>query len=144
MMRRFLFCSSLLLAVLITSGSVNRAWGQGQGIARGVDPEVIAIATTSDLEELIRTISLYVLLEVDVSTQVIFRDKYLATLANYIDYRIIAAGKRTSICPGKIATFIAQKINAGASAKTAGRLAAKAFQEGAFATVPSYPEGFRL
>ena len=96
------------------------------------DSEIYAVATISDINHLINTISLYAMLEIDVNTGVVLEDKYLISFSNYLDYQWVGAGKTVYVYPGKIATFIAEKINGGTKPEEISLLVIKAFQAGTF------------
>jgi hypothetical protein len=96
------------------------------------DSEIFAVATISDINRLINTVSLYALLEIDVATGVVLEDKHLISFSNYLDYQWIGAGKTAYVYPGKIATFIAEKINSGTKPEDIALLVIKAFETGTF------------
>jgi hypothetical protein len=98
----------------------------------GNEEEIMAIATFSDINKLLNAVSLYVLLEIDVSKEIVFRDKDLVAFGNYLDYQVVGAGKTAYIYPGKIASFIVEQINAGIAVQDIARLVINAFQTGAF------------
>jgi hypothetical protein len=104
------------------------------------DQEIMAIATISDINNLLNTISLYTMLEIDVSTNVVFRDKYLIPFGNYLDYQWVGAGKTAYLYPSKIASFIAEKINTGTPPENVARLVINAFQEGLFSVDVGEPD----
>jgi hypothetical protein len=96
------------------------------------DSEIFAVATISDINRLINTVSLYALLEIDVTTGVVLEDKHLISFSNYLDYQWVGAGKTAYVYPGKIATFIAEKINSGTKPEEISLLIIKAFETGTF------------
>lgn len=132
MMRRFVIGSCLFLAILLTGGATAYAAGKNLDPEGENDQEIVAVSTISDINNLLNTISLYVLLEIDVSTNVVFRDKYLIPFGNYLDYQVVGAGKTAYLYPGKVASFIAEKINTGTPPENVARLVINAFQEGVF------------
>lgn len=96
------------------------------------DDEIMAVQTISDINRLMGVISLYALLEIDVSTHVLLEDKHLLGFANYLDYQWVGAGKTVYVHPGKIATFIAEYINGGGRVEEVSRRVIQAFQMGTF------------
>ncbi len=124
---------SIFLAVLLLIGFLNLPV-RTSAASGETDSEIYAVATISDINHLINTISLYAMLEIDVNTGVILEDKYLISFANYLDYQWVGAGRSVYVYPGKIATFIAEKINGGTKPEEISLLVIKAFQQGAFST----------
>jgi hypothetical protein len=114
------------LATNLTASPFARMLGGGN------DDEIVAVQTISDINRLIGTISLYALLEIDVSTNVILQDKHLLGFANYLDYQWVGAGKVVYVYPGKIATFIAEHINGGGHVEEVSRRVIQEFQMGRF------------
>jgi hypothetical protein len=112
------------------------------------DSEIFAVATISDINRLLNTISLYAMLEIDVNSGVVLEDKHLISFANYLDYQWVGSGKTAYVYPGKIATFVAEKINGGTKPEEISLLIIKAFQAGEFlldlAENPAESEDLRM
>lgn len=135
MMQKVIYAALLICLALLSGPGYARAGGHPVLVPapEGDDEqEIMAIATISDINNLLNTVSLYVLLEIDVSTGVVFRDKYLIPFGNYLDYQVVGAGKTAYVYPSKIASFIAEKINTGTPPEGISRLVINAFQEGTF------------
>jgi hypothetical protein len=135
MMMPFKILLACLMCVLMLTTPQRVCAKDGDG-----DQEIMAIATISDINNLLNTISLYTMLEIDVSTNVVFRDKYLIPFGNYLDYQWVGAGKTAYLYPSKIASFIAEKINTGTPPENVARLVINAFQEGLFSVDVGEPD----
>lgn len=135
-MMQKVICIVLLFCLVLPHGrGYARVAGPHAPLAApegGNEQEIMAVATISDINNLLNTISLYVLLEIDVSTGVVFRDKYLIPFGNYLDYQVVGAGRTAYVYPGKIASFIAEKINTGTPPEGISRFVINAYQEGLF------------
>jgi hypothetical protein len=97
-----------------------------------ISNEIMAVSTVSDINRLANLVSFYALLEINVSSEVVFEDKHLIPFTNYLDLNVVGAGKTVFLYPGRMATFIAEKINTGTPPDQISHLLIEEFQNGKF------------